>query len=475
MRILVAIANYGDGNRAYVERLIDEYRRMSFDVDIVILSDRDKRFGDDVEVRVGLPTSDPWSLPFAHKRLFAERAVNYDLFIYSEDDTLITERHIRAFLDATAAVPHPRIVGFMRYEEAPNGERSSSTVHSHFRWKPDSVERINGYTLAEFTNAHAAAFILTQQQLRYAIDSGGFLVEPHSEHYDLPCTAATDPYTQCGMRKVIPISHLDEFLIHHMPNKYLGKLGIPLSELHAQVETLCTTGTVPAQQLFPTDKRLDHSRYDRSYHESANVQLSALLPQSGSVLSVGCGYGALEASFLERGLRVAAIPLDNVIAGSARSRGVEILSFAAHPLDHQCFTSALNGRRFDAIVLSNVLQHVTNPPELLLRLSGVLSESGVILGVVPNFARIRRRGEWRSLRRQGYAQTLLHPTSAHEVRRWLRRAGLQGQVSHDVTARRRHLSRLGLGLLDSLLADDVVFTAGRQNNPRRRDEKQPRA
>ena len=52
-------------------RLIEEYRSMSFKIDIVILSNIAKQFASDIEVIVGLPSRDPWSLPFCHKKLFA--------------------------------------------------------------------------------------------------------------------------------------------------------------------------------------------------------------------------------------------------------------------------------------------------------------------------------------------------------------------------------------------------------------------
>jgi len=100
-RVLVAIANYGEGNRRYLDQLLAEYRAMPFPVDVVVLSNIPKDLGDDVEVKVGLPGKDPWSLPFGHKQLFADRIEQYDAFIYSEDDILVTENNIRAFLEVT--------------------------------------------------------------------------------------------------------------------------------------------------------------------------------------------------------------------------------------------------------------------------------------------------------------------------------------------------------------------------------------
>jgi hypothetical protein len=101
MKVLVAIANYGTGNRQHLERLIAEYQAMPRQVDIVVLSNVPKALPRGVDVRVGLPARNPWSLPFAHRRLFAERRNDYDLYIYSEDDTLVRASNIDAFLEAS--------------------------------------------------------------------------------------------------------------------------------------------------------------------------------------------------------------------------------------------------------------------------------------------------------------------------------------------------------------------------------------
>ena len=105
MRILVAIANYGSKNLEFLDAVIREYRSMPHDVNIVVLSNIPKDLGSDVEVIIGLPTKDPWSLPFGHKKIFAERLGQYDLFIYSEDDILITQKNIESFLRQTKALP----------------------------------------------------------------------------------------------------------------------------------------------------------------------------------------------------------------------------------------------------------------------------------------------------------------------------------------------------------------------------------
>ena len=95
MRIFAVIANFGTRNDQYVRRLLEEYRAVP-GADVLVLTNVAKSFGRGVEVVVRPPVGDPWTFPFAHKQILADRCDEYDLFIYSEDDTLITGKNINA-------------------------------------------------------------------------------------------------------------------------------------------------------------------------------------------------------------------------------------------------------------------------------------------------------------------------------------------------------------------------------------------
>ena len=142
-RILVVLASYGTSNDHYLLRLVEEYRSMSFVIDIVVLSNLRKQLASGIEVIVGLSSKDPWSLPFGHKKVFADRIEQYDLFVYSEDDMLITERNLQAFLKVSAVLREDEIAGFFRIEDGPNGNVNYPDVHAHFHWDGTSV-RLRG-------------------------------------------------------------------------------------------------------------------------------------------------------------------------------------------------------------------------------------------------------------------------------------------------------------------------------------------
>jgi 2-polyprenyl-3-methyl-5-hydroxy-6-metoxy-1,4-benzoquinol methylase len=386
LRLLVAIASYGEKNIGFLKRIVQTYRSLAKEVDLVVLSDAPKDLGAGVKVVVGLPSRNPWSLPFAHKAIFAQSVDRYDLFIYSEDDIDVTEANIQAFLSATPQLETEEIAGYLRYEIGPRETIFLPDVHDSFHWKPESVRRRGAYTIAEFTNEHAGFYILTQAQLRRAIASGGFLQSPYEGRYGLPETAATDPYTSCGFRKVICISALDDFLIHHMSNRYAGQVGLPLTSFKEQFQTLMDIcdGTHPASTLCKAESKFLHCKWSKNHYENPSEEVLSLVPADAkTILSIGCGWGATENRLKQRGAEVTALPLDSVIGAAAARLGIEVI----YGTLEGCLTN-LEGRRFDCVLISNLLHLQPNPIEVLQRCSQFVREGGTVVVSNPNFGRI---------------------------------------------------------------------------------------
>lgn len=427
MKILVVIANYGVKNDGYLSRLLSEYRSMPYQIDIVVLSNVPKNVGPDVELVVGLPTKNPRSLPFGHKRVFAERKDAYDLFVYTEDDILITQRNIDAFMRVTNLLPSQEVAGLFRWEQYPNRSRFYPDVHAFYHWVPDSVKVVGGHTFARFTNDHSGCYLLTRSQLARAIASGGFLVPPHQHHYGLLETAATDPFTQCGLKKLICLSHFEEFLVPHLPNRYLGSwLGLDESEFVTQVEALLHPGHgghVTASLLNPETK-VFHAEWSKDYYEPCRQDLIALFPDSTrSVLSIGCGWGKTEGEFVRKGIDVTAIPLDPVIASCAESRGVRVVHG-----DLDSAIAQLYGQRFDGVLISGVLHLLPSPMKVLQQANLLLNDQGLLVATIPNFHRFpavwqrlrnpsRYRG-WREFDHSG-----IYALTRREAKTWFGDAG----------------------------------------------------
>jgi 2-polyprenyl-3-methyl-5-hydroxy-6-metoxy-1,4-benzoquinol methylase len=493
MKILVVLASYGHANDRYLARVLEEYRSMRHKIDVVVVSNGPKDLpGVDlsgldlsgIEVVIGLPSKNPYSLPFAHKKVMAERADRYDLFIYSEDDILITERNIAAFLDATKVLRTDEIAGFVHAEADTDGNLYFDPPHASFHWQPDSVTKRGDYTFAYYTNEHAASFLLTQQQLKQAIASGGFLVEPHEGRFELRETAATDPYTQCGLRKLIGISHLEQFTVRHLPaNKLSIRPYRAQAEFERQIDVLLSPGRSDQspELLFEPETKVFHRKWSKDYYEPANLGVLSRIPQHAkTVLSIGCGWGATEAALVERGMRVVGVPMDPVIAACAETKGVEMVygDFAAASTKLQ-----EQDEQFDCLLLLNVLHLVSDPVSVLSSFSRLLAPGGTIAITVPNFAQIttvwRRLRGWKPYAQLGdYRATGIHVTTPRVVRYWLRRSGLSAQHIDYVLPQRGQLAhRLTLGQADFLLGEEMICVGGsrpgmlRATDPSRADAK----
>lgn len=469
IRILVGIASYGTNNDPYLEEIIRRYKSMPFKVDIVVFSNIEKNLGADIECTIGLPNKNPWSLPFAHKKLFVERANSYDLFVYSEDDILIAEQTIRAWLNVTAELLPNEVAGFLRIEFGSNGEVNYPDAHAHFHWDPSSVRRRGAYTLTHFTNEHAACYVLNQAQLAAALRSGGFDVAPHEGKYDLLCTAATDPYTQCGFTKLIPVSHLNEFTVHHMSNRYVGKMGVTAEEFDRQIDVLLRIADCPPKALIPTETRLWRNAYSKDYYEPIREQFTSQIPPAArSVLSIGCGSGAVERWLAKKGLRVAAIPLDPVIASGAAADGVEMF--------YEDLEDLKNKKHFDCVLCSNILHLAPTPEKWLSLMHTFMHGNSTLIIQTPNMMSLKairsRLKDGQLIPFVDYTTMGTHFSSARSIRKWCSKAGFRIEKISKIlphpgdgraglaSAIAGHLPRLFL----SPFASSIVVTATRKVN-----------
>lgn len=465
LRLLVVIANHGSANQKYLSRVIGEYRAMPYLTHIVVLSNIPKDLGPDVEVIVGLPARDPWSLPFGHKQIMADRIHDYDLFVYSEDDILMTQENVEAFLRMSAVLPDDEIAGFFRFEKDGEGKVFYPDVHGTYHWESRSLRSRGGSTFAFFTNEHAGCYMLTRGQLRRAVESGGFLVGPHSGKYDLLVSAATDPYTECGVTKLICISHLDSFLVHHLSNKYAGRMGLDAANFERQIGALLRIageGSAPAP-LHETHSELKAPHFGENYYESTRTDLVGLVPATATtVLSVGCGWGATEESLIRAGKKVVAVPLEPIISICAEARGVATLNG-----DLDTVLSKLSGEKFDCLVISGLLHTVQDPGGMLAKLAPLLSGNAVVITTVPNLLRVpvllkklRRVKSYRFL--GDYAKSGLHFTSRGILRRWFRRGGLRVDRFVDILPKRAEsVCRVTRGLAVPFVSSEIVAIAVR--------------
>jgi SAM-dependent methyltransferase len=105
--------------------------------------------------------------------------------------------------------------------------------------------------------------------------------------------------------------------------------------------------------------------------------LGSCVPR-GRLLQVGCGYGLLLDEARRRGYDGEGYELSVAAAQYARERlGLEVHNMAIEQAD-------LEGERYDAVLLVDVLEHIDDPLLMLERLLAVLAPGGALLVVTPD-------------------------------------------------------------------------------------------
>lgn len=213
MKLKVALSNFGNSQIQYLDQVVAEYTRFSkYEVDLTVYStvpvDPPHRM---VCSSVGL------GLPFSCREDMAKEISKHDLFLYSENDMLITEDNIDAFLLHQGTLPRDQVSGFYRYE-LNNGVKLLLDLNPF--WGKVVTEVFESDFRVE--NQHQGSWLLTSSQLQHCIDSGEFLVAPRRGPYGILEQGASDPYTNCGLRKVFPqdLALLERLGIRHLPLKY---------------------------------------------------------------------------------------------------------------------------------------------------------------------------------------------------------------------------------------------------------------
>jgi len=150
----------------------------------------------------------------------------------------------------------------------------------------------------------------------------------------------------------------------------------------------------------PDEKTL-HACYDENYHVRFDRALNPLMrilfnaryalrlrrlrrhaagrPLS-SLLEIGCGDGNLLA-YLEKALP-ASVELVGIELDTHR---IQLPAGSRIRLHEADFDKLDLGRRFDAVVMYHVLEHLTHPVETLRRIRGLLNPGGFLLFQVPNW------------------------------------------------------------------------------------------
>lgn len=149
---------------------------------------------------------------------------------------------------------------------------------------------------------------------------------------------------------------------------------------------------------FPSEGDLDsfyrdNYHYDyfesfdlKQYHESARfnslrrvkyVFSQKLTTARLRILDVGCGTGSFLEAFAGKNWKTVGIEPSRDCANFARNLGLEVYHVKLEDFK-------INSERFDVITLWHVLEHFLDPLKMLAKIKSLLSESGILIGEVPN-------------------------------------------------------------------------------------------
>lgn len=123
-------------------------------------------------------------------------------------------------------------------------------------------------------------------------------------------------------------------------------------------------------------KAVDHKRF-----QFIIKQLQRHVPPQGKVLDVGCGNGIMSKAIGQCGYQVLGVDVSEKAIKKAKAAesqsNVDFRVVRAEEL-------VADGSTYDAVICSEVLEHLSNPSPLLTTLHALLSNQGVLVVTVPN-------------------------------------------------------------------------------------------
>jgi SAM-dependent methyltransferase len=250
-----------------------------------------------------------------------------------------------------------------------------------------------------------------------------------------------------------------------MSNLYVSRHGISLAEFQQQVQALLkiADGVHPRSTLGPVEPKVFQPLYSKSFYEKPREDILRMVPgDARSILSIGCGWGAVEAELQHRGVKVTALPLDSVIGVAAGRLGLEVVNGSLT----ECL-DALGERRFDCVLISDLLHLQENPAHFLERCSRFVTQGGAFVIGGPNFNRApnlvkRVLGVDGHQRLRSYEESGISLCGPATVAGHLKSAGFCVRdvrwLSHALPGKRLGRCRISLG---SLTAKEWVVRARR--------------
>lgn len=211
-KIKICISNFGHHQLWCLDKLVSEYNNFkNYTKDITVYTNVEVPYKHKLyDSNIGM------NLPFTCREDLANSVDDFDLFLYSENDILISEDNILAWEEAKEKFETPLTCGFYRYELLDNQKvfvDINKCLGTYIKKKEPGVFA---------SNLHQGCFLLNKEELKYCIYSGEFVHGTGRGPYETLEQGASDPYNKCGLKKLYPndINLIKRLGIIHLPSKY---------------------------------------------------------------------------------------------------------------------------------------------------------------------------------------------------------------------------------------------------------------
>lgn len=112
-----------------------------------------------------------------------------------------------------------------------------------------------------------------------------------------------------------------------------------------------------------------------------------LLPEGVKILDIGCGEGNVSEIYIrEKNNVVFGLEISEVAGSLAEKRGVKITKWDINNVPYP-----YADKSFEVVTMTDVLEHVINPINLLQEVRRLLKPNGKVVILVPNFAHMGNR------------------------------------------------------------------------------------
>jgi len=177
-----------------------------------------------------------------HRVVMRERVNDFDYFSFAEEDMRLSISHLAAFLPFEAHMKSrlPKTygrytIGFLRYEQS-----TIDTERVSWEYRPPLIHVATVPNVGEFivtNNLNQAIYLMSREQVVDLDARCGFFTDVGQNSFYRELRRAMDAdwkyisagvsewsssfqqILQCGMRRVIPVEHYQQFMIHHATDK----------------------------------------------------------------------------------------------------------------------------------------------------------------------------------------------------------------------------------------------------------------